>query len=397
MFGFKDTPQKTCGVIIDVGSGSVGAAIIISNAVKQKPDIIWSHREHVLIKDIASTDVSMKEITTSIINIFLQLGSDGSKKLHAVAPDLAITSIQVTISAPWTYTVTKRVNFNDEHPFEVDTELIEELSKAAENQAFSAVLESEVFQKSQLEIIDNKTIGITVNGYSVPETASIKTREISLAHITAIAHKKIITVLEESRTKMFPKSNLVTHSFMYAYYDVLKNLNPDTAEACIIDVTSEATEIGIIREGILTHVTHIAYGTFSIAREIALLCKIPKDEAYTYIKGGTSFVETKLSASKKAELDIIIEGYEDRVTELLKTTGDTLSIPKTVFLHTDAATEPFFVHHIEKAARKATAMNHTIHPITSLLFEEPPEGDTALLLSAHLFHKEHGAATKITT
>ncbi|MFT5849582.1 MAG: hypothetical protein ACI9H6_000391 [Patiriisocius sp.] len=398
MFGFSSKiPQQQCGVIIDIGSGSVGVSIIVSDVQEAKPEIVWSHRTYVLIKDIADTAIPMKEITTSLVNSFLQLGSDGMKKLHETHPHLSVGSVQVTISAPWTYTITKSINFTDEHPFEVGADLIEELSQTAEKQAFVAILENEILQESQLEVIDNATIRTTINGYPVVNPRKISTREVIIAHIIAITHKKIISVLEDSKNKIIPKAELTTHSFMYLFYDVLKNLNPDTSEACLIDVTSEATEIGVLRDETLTHVTHDAFGTFSLAREISLLCKIPKEEAYTYMKGGESFVETKLSAAKLAELKVIIEAYEDKVAKLFKRTGDALAIPKTLFLHCETHTEAFFTNHIAKAAKKATGANHSVHPITSLLFKDATSTDTAILLSAHYYHRKHVQAFNMNT
>lgn len=390
MFGLNSSVPKTqCAAIIDIGSGSVGATIIVSNIHNPKPEMIWSHREYVLIKDIDSTEVPLKEITTSLVNIFLQIGNDGLKKLHDVDSHLEITTVQVTVSAPWTCTVTKTINVSDAHPFLVNTELIEELSKAAEKQAFTAVKENKILQKSQLAIIDNETIGIRINGYPISDPKDIKTREVSLSHITALTQHKLVTVLEESKSKIIPKAALETHSFMYMFYDVLKEMKSDTSEACLIDITSEATEIGIIREGILTHVTNIAFGTFSLSREIAAVCKIPKEEAYTYLKGGTAFLETKLSSQKLEEVQTILEAYEDKIADLFRTTGDALAIPKTIFLHCEASTEKFFLKKIGNASKKATTMRHSIHPITSLFLGESTKGDTALMLSAHFFHQKH--------
>ena len=86
---------------------------------------------------------------------------------------------------------------------------------------------------------------------------------------------------------------------------------------------------------------------------------------------------------------MLLDAYEEKVAELFKTTGDTLAIPETLFLHCETDTEAFFVNHLAKAAKKATKMAHKIHPITSLLFEEKKNIDTALLVSAHYFHRMH--------
>lgn len=174
---------------------------------------------------------------------------------------------------------------------------------------------------------------------------------------------------------------------MAIYYDYMRHSFPDTAECCLIDVTSEATEIGVVRENILRHTTHTPIGAYTLAREIAALSKIPKEEAYSYLRGGSTFILNKLSEAKQDELGVIIEAYEDRIAELLKQTGDTLAVPKTLFLHCDADSEEFFIQHLKNAAFKATGINHVVHPVTStFLSGTPVNHDTAIMLSAIYLH-----------
>ena len=196
MFGFNSRASKRqCGVIVDIGSGSVGIAIVFSDADTVKPEVIWSHREYVPIKDVDTIEIPLKEISTSVVNAFLNLGSAGMKALHDHPDKLSVSTVQASISAPWTYTVTKSINYSDDHPFEVDSELLQELSDTAEKQAFTTVLENEMFKENQLEVIDNQTISTFINGYPIEHPESIKTRAVVLAHITAITQNKITQVL----------------------------------------------------------------------------------------------------------------------------------------------------------------------------------------------------------
>lgn len=390
MFGFTLGASKTqCGVVIDIGSGSVGCAIVVSNVDSAKPEIVWSHREYARIKDIDSTKVPLQEIATSLTNALLHVGNSGTTQLRERYPHLKISTVQATVSAPWTYTITKTIQFTEDKPFKVNDDLIEELSETVERKIINEVLENDIFKNNQLEIIDSKTFGVQINGYPVTNPKDVRANNLSIAHVTAITQKKITQALAASIEKILPKSTLVTHSFMYMFYDVLKNLNPNTAEVCLVDVTSEATEIGIVREGKLVHVTNVAFGTFSLAREIAVACKIPKEEAYSYLKVGMSSLAEKLTKTKAAELHTILEAYEDKIAELFTSTDDALAIPKTLFLHCEESTEAFFVNSLVNAAKKATTMRHSIHPITSLFFDAGTTGDTRLLLSAHFFHRVH--------
>jgi hypothetical protein len=176
---------------------------------------------------------------------------------------------------------------------------------------------------------------------------------------------------------------------MYVYYHILKHLTPDTTDCCLVDITNEATEIGIVRDNILRHTSHVPYGAFTLAREIAAMTDLPKEEAYAFLRGGSAFVLQKLTASKQAELKAIVSAYQDKVADLFKQTGDTLSIPKTIYLHRDADSEPFFLEHISAAATKATGMKHTLQPITTeLLGGTNTTNDTAMLLSSAYFHQQ---------
>tara|TARA_B100000745_G_scaffold233913_1_gene157523 strand:+ start:358 stop:1551 length:1194 start_codon:yes stop_codon:yes gene_type:complete len=393
MFGFgSHVPERECGVIVDIGSGSVGAALIVSEPDQEKPLFLWSGREHVVLGNSETGEVALRHINTALINVFLQLGSAGMKQLHEHDAGLKITHMQVAISAPWAHTVIKRVNYTDEHPFAVTPELLEELSNTAEKQATEAILKNTLLQENGTVVLDNKPIGVITNGYNVPHVTNAQTRELSLAHLSALAQKRTLEIVEDSKNKILPKTTLYTHSFMYIYYEVMQQSVPDTKEACLIDITSESTEVGIIREGLLTHVTHMPYGTYTLAREIATACNIPKEEAYTYLKGGKSFVDTKLSKAKKNDITIILTAYEERLAKLLQSTGDILAIPKSIFMHTDVHTEKFFKHHISEASKIATGMEHVIHLITSTFLKTDGTHDSALNLSGIYFHQKHREA-----
>jgi len=393
MFGIgASVEERECGVVIDVGSGSVGVAIVVSDVHEEKPTMVWSKREFTTLGDIIEPEITLKHINTALINVFLQLGTGGMKALHAFDSSLKVTHVQVAISAPWSHSVVKQVNFSDDHPFEVTQELIAELTKTATQKATKTVFEDTALQEKGVIALDNKNIGIITNGYRVPQVVGAKTRELSIAHLTALSHKKIMDVLEDSQNKLFPRAKVFTHSFMYLYYEVMQSLAANTKEACLVDITSEATEIGIIRDGLLTHVTHIPFGTFTLAREIASVCEIPKEEAYTYLKGGESFIEKKLSKDKKNDLSIILTAHEERVAKLFQRTGDRLAIPKTLFMHTDVHTEPFFKKQVTEAATIATGIQHQVHVVSSNFFPVENSLDTALLLSATYFNNQHKAA-----
>ena len=113
LFDFGRSSKKY-GVLIDIGSGSVLTAIAESDSSSEHPSIIWSHREPAPLKNIDSLEQSINSAITALVNASMQLDSAGRKILRQHNPNAKLTEIQCGISAPWAYTVTKSVNYNQD-------------------------------------------------------------------------------------------------------------------------------------------------------------------------------------------------------------------------------------------------------------------------------------------
>ena len=389
MFGIgKHGPDGRYGAIIDIGSSSVGVAVVASDPLQTDPEFIWVYREQVPPKRSDSIETAAKNITTALINAFLTLGADGVRALTAHEKGAQIEVLQVAISAPWSYTITKTVSCEQEEPFSITKTLVEDLITTAQKQALEAIDENDIMHKFGLQVIARATINISANGYNSEEPFGQEAKSLAVSHTSAISQQHLLDALTEGIEKVLPNTTLERYSFMLIFYCVLKKMAPDTKEVCLVDVTSEATELGIIRDGVLRYVTHAPFGIHTIARDIASLCKITFEEALAYIEGATELDKT-LKPSVQEELQIILDTYDDKMTELFMRTGDQLAIPRPLFIHTDTRTEQFFAEHIKKAAANATNAEHGVHLVTQKLLGETTVDDTALLLSAHFFHKMH--------
>ena len=185
---------------------------------------------------------------------------------------------------------------------------------------------------------------------------------------------------------------------MLPYYFVLQEIVQKGTDYCLVDLTYEATEIGIVRDGVLTYCTHTPYGVFTLAREIADALSVPLEEAYGYLTNEelSEFTNT-LSETKKEAIKNIFLNYQIHLSELFKETGDGLTIPKRIYIHGNLETEPFFNAQVQAAATMATKMPHATYNVTGELLtkkfpEEVTQGlkqanqDTALLISAQFFH-----------
>lgn len=389
------------GAVIDVGSGSVLVSIVRSDEAKAHPEVIWSKREFVLLKESVTLEQSARNILTTLVNSILTLGNEGLKALFAAAPRAEVTHLQMSICAPWSYTISKTVSFTDDEPFTITRSLIADLTEAAKKKTVEELKENEITELLGLRIIARTTTDIIANGYRSESPFGQEVQQLSLAHVSAVAQQDLIETLEETKTKILPKARVEKYSFMLVYFCVMRELYPSATEFCLVDVTYEATEVCIVRDGILRFSTHVPYGTYSIARELAAALGTPRADAFSLIKSaGEEESLARLPEKQRAAYDAVMSRYEAAVAELFTQTGDALSIPKTIFLHGGLSMEMFFKKHVSAAAQTATKGSHIVHEVTSELLTKhyaPDErkrltsgaDDTALLISAQFFHKQH--------
>jgi cell division ATPase FtsA len=396
--GFKSKSERF-GVIVDIGSGSVLLSIVHSKAEAKHPTIIWSHRENAPLRNIDSIEQSSKSVITALFNAAMVMDSEGRRALNDYQSGARVDSIQCGISAPWSYTVTKTINYAQDEAFEITDELIADLIQTVQEKISADLNQNKTLSNLGLEVVLRSTLNILSNGYIVREPQGQKSKELNIAHANVVVQKKLVEAIEEMQSKIFANADIKKLSFIVMLYSVAQDLLPKTFDSCLVDITFEATEIGIVRNGVMTYCTHIPFGSFSLAREISAITNAPLHESLGYLHSENpySFIE-KLSSSAQSEVEKVFEAYINKVSELFHETGDRLSIPKHISLHSDLYSEKIFTDLIEKAAKKSTKTEPIITPISKELikqtYAESTETvseipvDTALLVSAQFFHKE---------
>ncbi|MES2749453.1 MAG: hypothetical protein V4606_03600 [Patescibacteria group bacterium] len=389
------------GAVIEIGSGSVMASIIKSDSAKKSPEIIWSKREYAVKRAESDTVVNAKSVITALINAILLLENDGTKLLRVAYPRSKITHIQVSMTAPWSYTITKVIGYEKETPFEITEALLQSLTQAAQKKITEELKENELASDLGLAIMTRATTDIQANDYKIENPKGKRASSVTLTQVSAVAQTYLTDAVRDIKTKVFKQASLEQFSFMLMFHCIIREFNNQLSEYCLVDVTYEATEIGVVRGGILRYCTHTPIGISTLARTISTILNIPLAEAYAFLKEPYfSHAMESISPDKRAEVEVVFDEYQNNLANLFRETGDTLSIPKTLFMHGDNQTENFFSVQLTEAAKKATGSIHTVHKVTSELLtnhynaEEKKAlltvtDDTAMLVAAQFFHKQH--------
>lgn len=392
------TEKTRHGVLIDIGSGSVLVAIIASKAGATAPEIIWSKREYTPLRSVVTLTQSAKSVMTSLLNALMLLDSEGREVFREKTGKNRLPVTQITIAAPWSHTITKTIHYAHDEPFTLTDALVAELLQTAHKKIAEELKESERVADLDLVVICRSVIAIIANGYKLKIPNNQEVRSLQLIESSAVVQKNLIDAISDVRDKVFADSDVHLYSFILVYYTIVRDLFPDDNEYCLVDVTYEAIEVGIVRSGVLEYTTHIPHGSFSLAREFSTVIGVPVQEAFSYLANtDPTAALTEITETKKAELQDIINSYKTKLATVFKETGDSLAIPKKIFLHGDLQTEPFFSTIIAAAAYSCTNTSHAVYMVSHELltehYGEPVANslkkgtqDTALLISAQFFH-----------
>ncbi len=389
------------GAVIEIGSGSVLASVVKSDKTKKTPEIIWSKREYAVRRSESDTTINAKAVITALMNAVLLLESEGKALLAQTNPGSKISLLQVSMTAPWSYTITKVIGYQKDEPFEITSSLITSLISSAQKKITEELKENELASDLGLAIMTRATTDIQANDYKIEDPTGKSATTLTLTQVSAVAQTYLTDAIADIKHKVFKHTDLERYSFMLMFHCIIRELYNQLSEYCLVDITDEATEIGVVRGGILRYCTHTPIGTSTLARTLVTILNIPLEEAHAFLKEPyhTRAMET-MSEAKLAEVAVVFDEYQKNLAKLFTETGDTLSIPKILFMHADHQTEDFFSRQLEEAAKRATNSTHSVHGVSSELLTKnyTPEQkkalltvstDTAMVVAAQFFHKQH--------
>ena len=332
---FKGSPRKEkFGIVIDLGSGSAMVALVASRRGDSAPTVLWSKREVVPLKNIDNLEESSKSVMTALVNVLLSFETTGRQALEKHAPGAKISSVQCTVAAPWSHTVSKEVTYENDESFEVTEELLDTLIETAEKQTAETLNEQEKLSELGLSITARTTLHTLLNGYRVENPFHKQTKVLSLIHATVVVPTYVLNALEEITAKVFGSTPVDVYSYALVFNCVARELYLSDYNLALVDITNEATEFTVIRDGVLRHVAHTPYGLYSLARELSEITGDPIHEAIMHLESSKleAYIEQQ-TQKRQTEIEKLFAAYTAKLTELFKETGDDLAAPRHIVIY----------------------------------------------------------------
>lgn len=395
MFGFRaNKSASTYGVLVDIGSGTVGVAIVASNQGDILPKLLYTHRFMMRVSEHSrSQSDNFRKVREALLSASLVLSQAGYSALREHDPKARITRMYVTCSSPWSYTISRNVDYKANEPFKVTQALITELIEGAEREMITHLSGETTFGKDGFDVVEQSTVDVTINEYPVPNPIGLKGTALSLSHIAGLVPKGLLTFIHETQDKLFPNTELRIHTCMLVMYCVLRDLFPRAHTLCIIDVTGEATEFGIVENNLLIENSNIPSGSLTLVRETMGETDKPESDVLTSIQAFGDHTEmTEPPFSKH------MQKYEEAVTKAFSSILERRMLPSSIVITAHRPFEKIFKHMVTSAYTTATKKVPTILSIEPKVIEEISEGangDVYLALGARFFHKIHACGEEL--
>ncbi|MES2930291.1 MAG: hypothetical protein V4665_00700 [Patescibacteria group bacterium] len=335
--GLFSSAQKEHGVaIFDIGSGSVGGAYVRlpKNADGELPTIVASSRTEITERGAFNLDRYMDDMTRALCAT-----ADVLYKSAAVVP----TTIVCVLASPWHLSETRIIKTSRENPFVFTKRLADELIQ--KEVTFLSHLYKEKYgtAESELELFEQRIVGIALNGYPVSLLDVQKTRTVEISMAVSAAPKACLDAIRLALSSVFHDTPVSFSSFVLSSYLAVRDRYISLDSYILIDIGGEVTDIAFVSQDVLTTSISFPVGKRHIYSHLADKAGIEyrdaQEVAGLYLSG-------ILSHKKKESLGPIFASMEklwlDAFRKSISAISASASFPETIFLTADADVEGWF-------------------------------------------------------
>jgi hypothetical protein len=316
-------------LIVDVGSSSVGAALV-SISKDTAPKVLLSTRSQVAAPNEPERSHSLATIITALESTVATIGSN-----HP-----AVHKTHIIFSSPWYTSETKTIKKEYDSPTVITHHIIKQLTEEAENKLTEK-------PKSDEKPVEHRIICTKLNGYNVPDPYNKKAKSVEVAFFASFIAKDLLESVDRVIGKYFHNRNNEISSFSLAAFSAMSGIFPAEKNYLIVDIRGEVTDLSLVNEGILIKSLSFPQGKDELARVAAQNLGQSQSGALSAI--GLAFrgeSDPTAKANVIKSIETFKQAWSQSYTKALQDisaglVGATL-LPPTHFLIADKDTEAFF-------------------------------------------------------
>ena len=380
-------------MLIDIGSGSVGVALIECDEDFKKPLILYTHREDIRFGKEKNAETLIHSLKEALLAATLEFSGEGNKILREHNPHATIDHIDVLYASPWSEVVTRAISFEKKDPFKLTQRFIDNIITEALKAADATRFEQSLFDIAKLTVVNKEVAELTINGYVIHDYIGKEATELRIELMSELVPEVVREALTETERNLSVHAKLNERTFMHAFADACGRLYPND-RVLAIDVTGEAVECAIVERGFIHESKTMLFGIHTFYRHIAAALNTVEDEVRMhiadYVSGTTHDDVSMVIMSVRAEFLSVLE-------KLFTATAEKQTLPSTVLLVTEPEMSVFLSTLLEESYHSYRSDAHvttlTTEALTFIEYADNTVHDVPLSIGASFFHTTHKKQT----
>lgn len=250
--------QNKVIAIVDIGSASVGAALvsIAGSETRIKPEVLFYEQEQTPVENEPSFDRFSAEISKALRAVLTRLLKAGKG-----SPDEYV----VFLASSFVVSQTKVVSYQEDKPRPFTRKMLEGMTRQGADDFYVRNVQS----TRDFCVIENRLMQITLDGYEIAEPYGNAARQIKIAQFLSGSPASIVNKLSDDIIAVGHRDNIQFHSYAFAAWSALRNNAISGKDFLAIDVSGELTDIIVSSDGILMENISFPYGLNKIVRDLA--------------------------------------------------------------------------------------------------------------------------------
>jgi cell division ATPase FtsA len=171
-----------------------------------------------------------------------------------------------------------------------------------------------------------------LNGYKVEDIIGKTATSLEMAIIVSIMPDGFMNKIKETVSQHFSFKEITYHSFNLAAFSVIRDLFPDKDNYMFLDLSSEISDISMVRDGILMGSASFPLGRNFFVRKISSALNISLEETFSLI---SIFHHKNLDDITTAKIETVLsDAMNEWVAEMQKSLAllaREVYIPRTIF------------------------------------------------------------------
>jgi hypothetical protein len=342
---FSQSTYKNTELVIvyDIGSASVGAALVLLENNK-KPNIIYTVERDMPLKYTPNAERLEGAMYKTLRLVSEKVIKNGMPHLRFTPfGKLKPSHAYITFASPWYASQTRIIRESFERPKNIRmNDIMSRVTR--ERKAF--IKDENVVRivgDDEHALIEERIVQILANGYETSSPEGVTAQSLVVSVLFSVVPRRIMDGVAEEVGRICPACEIIPNTFPLVGFDVLRDMVVEHDNFLFIDISGEVTDVSLVHEDTLFETETFPIGKKTIVRHIADALRTSESEALSLLELSP---EEEFAGRRKKQIEHAVasardmwrRGYEHACAEV----SSSYPLSGNVFFVSDRDVEKFF-------------------------------------------------------